>query len=101
MNKREHERYPARIRVAFTRNGKTIEALSRDISLGGMFVETGDALAFGTQLELLLVLPSLPEPTAVPATVRWSGSTGMGVAFGTLRAQQTWAINQLIRSVSV
>lgn len=100
MNKRQYERYPVSVRVSFLSGEQTIDALSRDLSLGGMFVDTGDALPYGTQFELTLVLPALPTPTALPATVRWSGPTGMGVQFGTLRAQQTWAINQLIRSVS-
>jgi uncharacterized protein (TIGR02266 family) len=96
-DKRQYERYPIAIGVAFTMGNERVEARSRDISLGGMFIETTRVLPYGTRVSLELNLPSLPAPAVVECTVRWAGSDGMGVQFGSLRARETWAINQLAR----
>jgi len=96
-NKRRHERYPAVLDVAFDQTGGRVAARSRDVSLGGMFIETDRALPYGTRFHLEVRLPALDVPVLIEATVRWSGTTGMGVQWGTLRAKETWAINQLSR----
>ena len=96
-DKRQYERYAVEVEVVFERDGERVVARSRDISLGGMFITTDRALPYGTAVSLALTLPSLPSAANVDATVRWTGRDGMGVQFGSLRARETWAINQLIR----
>lgn len=96
-NKRQYDRFPIRLRVGFDKDGERVAAVSRDISLGGMFIETDRPLPYGTQVILEVALPSLPAPAQIQATVRWVGAEGMGVQFGTLRARETWAINQLFK----
>ncbi len=68
---------------------------SRDLSLGGMFLESADLLPYGTQFTAAVELPALEAPALIRCTVRWAAGPGMGVAFGALRAAETWAINQL------
>lgn len=94
--KRQYERTLVALSVAFLKDNVRIVARSRDLSLGGMFVETDKPLPYGTNFELAVTLPALPEPAVIEATVRWIGPTGMGVQWGTLRAKETWAINQLM-----
>lgn len=97
-NKRQFERIVARITVRFkTIDGVHVEAVTRDVSLGGIFIETDKALPYGVMADFHLSLPALPEPAVIRGTVRWSASTGMGVQFHVLRAKETWAINQLAR----
>jgi uncharacterized protein (TIGR02266 family) len=96
-DKRRYERHPAAIEVVIQSEGRTIAGRSRDISLGGMFVETTAALPYGTRVSLELKLPALAATAVIDATVRWTGKDGMGVQFGSLRARETWAINQLVR----
>lgn len=74
-----------------------VEALTRDVSLGGIFILTDRALPYGTVAHFELRLPALPEPARIEGTVRWSAHDGMGVQFHSLRARETWAINQLAR----
>lgn len=95
--KRQHERTPAVLPVSFELGGERIEARSRDISLGGMFITTERQIPYGTQLKVSVALPHLPEPAALDCTVRWSDPDGLGVQFGTLRGRETWAINQLLK----
>lgn len=94
--KRAHERVPARLRVVYEHDGARTEVRSRDLSLGGMFLETARPLPFGTELRVELSLPALANPAVIRGVVRWVKSDGMGLAFGPLRAAETWAINQLV-----
>ncbi len=96
-NKRRYERYPVALVVTFEWQGAAIEARSRDISLGGMFIECATLVPYGAEITASVRLPALTEIAAIPCTVRWSGGAGMGLQFGALRARETWAINQLCK----
>lgn len=94
---RQFERFVVALDVAFVVDGERVTAKSRDASLGGMFIETPRSLPYGTQFELEVKLPALAQPVKIDSTVRWSGPTGMGVQWGTLHTNATWAINQLTK----
>jgi hypothetical protein len=94
---RSHERFPIRLEVTVTHAGAEHGALSRDISLGGMFMEGELKLPFGADIEVRLALPGLKDVATIPATVRWHGPGGMGVMWRSLRARQVWALNRLFR----
>lgn len=80
-----------------THAGTEHRAVSRDVSLGGMFMQCEVKLAFGEEIEVRLALPGLKDVTTIPATVRWHGPGGMGVQWRSLRARQVWALNRLFR----
>jgi PilZ domain len=65
-----------------------MEGTARDISLGGMFVETDMPCAVGEHLVVYLRLPKAKREMNLPAVVRWSGKEGMGVQFGLLGAHE-------------
>lgn len=95
--KRHHPR--SLVRVAVTcelPGGVTLEGTAKDISLGGMFVETEGAPAFATAITITMPLPGV-GPARLPAVVRWTKSNGFGVQFGLLGARETHAISKLIR----
>lgn len=96
-NKRQFERISVQLVVRYAFNGAMVEALTRDVSLGGIFITTDKGLPYGTVTVFELRLPALPEPAKIEGTVRWSSTDGMGVQFHSLRARETWAINQLAR----
>lgn len=77
-------------------DGPPTQAQYRDVSLGGMFIETPDPLPYGAKLRLTLPLPGLPAPAIIDATVRWRKPTGMGVQFGVMGARETHALMMLI-----
>ena len=76
---------------------RVFEGETRNVSLGGMFVRTSATLPFGAQVRIRFRLPSLKEDTEVSATVRWTTPEGVGVQFGSLRAMEVWALNQLFK----
>lgn len=70
----------------------------RDISLGGMYIQTPRPLAFGTELAVHVTLPSQKAVVVLPAVVRWTRpGQGMGLQFGLTGARETHAITELMR----
>jgi type IV pilus assembly protein PilZ len=95
--KRKHPRQNVQIPVAFQREGgPRLEGLSRDMSIGGMFVETSSPAPFGATVQVFMTLPGLKQEVSVKATVRWTEPDGMGVQFGLMGARETHALTRLI-----
>lgn len=96
---RRYQRAPIDVKVEFAAKGSTERAAGRakDISLGGMFVETPAPLPFGAELVVHVTLPGQKSAFALPAVVRWRGNEGMGVQFGLIGARETHAITELTK----
>ena len=94
----ENRKYPRKIlmtEVAYqVGDGPLVEAQCRDISLGGMFIETTSPLPYGATLRLHLPLPGIRGGSVIDAVVRWSKPDGMGVQFGVMGARETHALTQ-------
>ncbi len=76
-----------------------VEAESRDISHGGMFLSGEAPCPVGTELVMIFELPKIGR-AQIPGFVRWHRADGFGVQFGLLGARETHAIGQLIRGQS-
>jgi type IV pilus assembly protein PilZ len=99
VEKRGHPRTALKAVVTCHRkDGTTFEGRSKDISIGGMYLESTEAVAFGTELTIEVSLPRTKGALRLPAVVRWTDKAGFGVQFGLLGARETHAISQLIRS---
>jgi hypothetical protein len=96
LEHRRHARVPIDVPVVFRQadSPDTIAGSAKDISLGGMFIETDFPAAFGAVVLIGFTLPG-SRPMLVSATVRWTEESGMGVQFGALSARDTYAITQL------
>lgn len=81
--------------MVITHGGKEISAVTRNLSLGGMFIVTPEAFAFGDAVTIQVRLPTLKEDSTLEATVRWKVGDGYGVQFGSLHALDVWGLNQL------
>ena len=87
-----------------TAGGTIQKAVTRNISLGGMFIEAREALALSTAITVRFKVPTQPEPIEVSGEVRWvennigEGLSGMGVRFSGLRAREVWALNRFFQS---
>ena len=97
QEKRGHDRHNLALPVEILSDGKTYQGKTRDLSLGGMFVYTDAALAFGSNLDIKLAIPAQKYEGVLPAVVRWRSSGGVGIAFRSLRARDVHALNQLFR----
>ena len=74
-------------------------ATTRNISLGGVFVETTTPLPLQTRLQIRFRIPTQSEPIEV----RWVEPAGeeqlpgMGIRFQGLRAREVWALNRFFQ----
>ncbi len=74
-----------------------IAGIGRDISIGGMFVETQTPAAFGENIVVHVQLPGTNVESELPAIVRWVRADGMGLQFGLLGVRETHAITEISR----
>ncbi len=95
--RRVHERYDRRLKVVVKHEAGEIPCVTLNVSLGGMYLLCDDGLPYGTRVRLLIHLPALREDAEIDAVVRWKKPDGMGVQFGSLRAREVWALNQLFK----
>jgi type IV pilus assembly protein PilZ len=95
---RLYERAPIDFEVEFTIKGtpQRIPGRARDLSIGGMYVQTSAPPAFGSDVVVHALLPGQKVAFALPAVVRWTrAGEGMGLQFGLLGARETHAITEL------
>ncbi len=100
MEKRRHARASIDLPVLFAVKGAAShgQGVGRDISIGGMFIETSNAAAFGAEIIVRVRLHTASGTDRdfdLPGVVRWVRSGGMGVQFGLLGALETHAITEL------
>jgi uncharacterized protein (TIGR02266 family) len=102
--RRTDPRYERRLEVEMVADGKRHLGHSRNISLGGMYVESLDVLPVQTTLQIRFRVPTQPEPIDVTGEVRWvergaaEQVAGMGVRFHGLRARDVWALNRFFQT---
>jgi uncharacterized protein (TIGR02266 family) len=102
--RRTDPRYERRLEVEIVADGKRQVGQSRNISLGGMFVESPEVLAVQTTIQVRFRVPTQPEPIDVTGEVRWAerGTPGqphgMGIRFHGLRARDVWALNRFFQT---
>jgi hypothetical protein len=76
----------------------SMDGVGKDISLGGMFIETDIPCLFGEAIVVHLTLPRSRRKMGLRATVRWNSASGMGVQFGLLGAVHTHEIAEFTRT---
>ena len=95
--RRVHERYARKLKVVVKHADGAVECITRNISLGGMYLITESSLPYGTPVSLVFYLLAIKAEASMEGTVRWVKDDGMGVQFGSLRAREVWALNQLFK----
>jgi hypothetical protein len=94
---RRWERRPAGFVVEFASAGGTRTAgLCRDLSVGGMRIQSQTLAPFGAEVTVYVELPGARGALALPGIVRWTKNGEMGVQFAMLGARETHAIAQAL-----
>jgi len=95
--KRAHSRLPLKLEVTCkTEGGATIPGQTRDISVGGAYIESPEVPAFGTKVSVELHSPGA-NGMLLPGIVRWTKPDGFGVQFQLLGARETHLLAELLR----
>ena len=74
------------------------ECRVKNLSLGGALIETRK-LPMGERVHVTFRLPTLEDPIATAAVVRWASVGGVGVQFDGLRARDVWALGKYFESL--
>jgi type IV pilus assembly protein PilZ len=80
------------------KGGDMLSGRAKDISIGGMFIESDAKVSFGLEVTIVLRLPGGKADSRLPGIVRWLSPGGFGVQFGLLGARETHAISELFKS---
>jgi len=82
--------------VAWHAEGQRHVSRVRDVSAGGVFIQTTVTVAIGSELELLFALPE--GETRVTGIVRYADArNGLGVEFTTMGSGDRLRVDQLLR----
>jgi PilZ domain len=73
-------------------SGESFDVQVADMSVGGAYLETELTQPFGTKVTLAVDFPE--GVISLPGTKRWDKPGGMGIQFGLLGVQQTFAVTQ-------
>lgn len=109
--KRAHKRLEVKeIEVEYTTGDKFVKDFVKNISLGGMFIETMKPLAPGTIIKLKFIIPGQKVPINLKGEVRWTSypkdvlrrthPPGMGIKFIDLTERKLSSLRNFIEKLS-
>jgi hypothetical protein len=94
---RRYERSPVDLAVEFAITPGGREAgVCRDLSVGGMHIQTQRPAPFASKVTVYAQLPGMRSASVLPGVVRWTKGNEMGVQFDMLGARETHAITQVL-----
>lgn len=111
-NTREHQRYDIRVSAEVTlHQGEPMTCVTRDLSLGGVGIDTEWALPEGApiSIELFVVVDDIEDESTTPlqlaGRVAWSRTRGerdylSGIQFTNLTPDQTAYLQQLVAATA-
>lgn len=104
-DRRRSERQAFVVRVAYATIDELFSEFSRDINEGGLFIETEQPRAAGTEVSMCFTLPGSDQVVETRGrVVRVSDGTaeepaGMGIEFDRLNRDASGAVDRLVRSM--
>ena len=80
-DRREYPRKPCSMRVTYTTQDLLGRDSVKDISVGGVHIDTKVPFPIGQQITLMLSPPDVAEEISIPGEVVWGPGQGIGVSF--------------------
>jgi PilZ domain len=96
QDKRSHPRITVDTQVTCELRDTSFVGLAKDISIGGMFVESSEVVPFNTEISIVGRFPGAKADLRLAGLVRWTKKNGFGIQFGSLGARETHAISELL-----
>lgn len=107
---RHHPRHPLNLRVRYPRRNAFFYEFTRNVSQGGMFIDTEHPLEIGRRLRFELDVPGELEPLRLLGEVKWrvgledaaegvDVTPGMGIEFVFDDADERAALHERVRSM--
>ncbi|MDY6838236.1 MAG: PilZ domain-containing protein [Thermodesulfobacteriota bacterium] len=93
--RRKTDRKPFSLSVQYATEHEILTDFPRDISSGGMFIETSASLPVGQQITLTLTPPNEGKTIKAAAEVVWTGPGGVGVRFTAMSKELERMIKKL------
>ncbi len=78
---REHSRKSCSIEVTYTTQNQVFTDYIKNISTGGVYIDTPAAFAAGEQITLTFASPNREEPIRLTGEIVWNLPEGLGVRF--------------------
>ena len=97
QDKRVHPRVIVNTKVTCELRSTSFVGLAKDISIGGMFVESTEVVPFNTEISIVGRFPGAKADLRLAGLVRWTKPNGFGIQFGSLGARETHAISELLK----
>lgn len=99
VEQRRYARAPIEAPLTFTVKGRNDwkDGVGKDVSVGGMSIETDEKLAFGAEVEVSVQLPGDDDIFLIPGVVRWARNGRIGVQFGLIGARETHVITEIAK----
>ncbi|MFZ2041621.1 MAG: PilZ domain-containing protein [Desulfobacterales bacterium] len=94
--KRSHARRRCQIDVDYDTRDGSFRNTIKDISIGGVFIETQEAFAIGQEIDLYLTSPINQVSCMVTGKVVRRDQNGIGIEFGNLTRRQQGIIMSLM-----
>ena len=91
---RSSQRFDVQIDIEVIVGDKQQVSKTRNLSLGGAFVDAESKPPFNSRVVLRFHIPNQREAVQVGGVVRWIDSGGFGVQFDGLRARDVWALGK-------
>ncbi len=88
LDERESPRKACLLKVDYQAQDNTHTEHILDISMGGVFIETGEPIAVGQEITLIFTFPNSQEPLKVKGEIVWRNPKGIGVRFTDINPQQ-------------
>jgi hypothetical protein len=81
--------------------GPPLEGVTKDLGIGGTFIETTELLPFGARVVVVGRLPGTTSDLRLPGIVRWQKRNGIGVQFDVLGPRETHAILTIVGTAAL
>lgn len=105
-SRREHARLPITLEVNYRTEMEFLNASTKDISSGGMFIHTMYPLPEGTELNVQFSIPEVPMNFSVMGKIVWAATieetenaveSGMGIEFLNLDPKKSKMLEDYIK----